>query len=101
MRKTKEQPILISFLKTYLPPILGGLGEGKESTTPPIAILTPELWNAHDGVRGVYPRASKYLQDKRLKLNTGINRELGRHMKAWLLASELLGKCGVLVTTRR
>ena len=76
-------------------PILGGLGEGKELTTPLTAIHTPKIWNAHDGVRGVYPRASNCLQDQILNLNSGINRYLGRHMEARLLESELLGKCGV------
>ena len=81
--------------KTDVPPILGGLGEGKESIKTLTAIHTPNTWNAHDGVRGVYPRESKSLQDQRLNLNSGINRELGRHMEARLLASEFLGKCGV------
>ena len=49
----------------------------------------------HNGVRVVYPRASNYLQDQRLNLNAGINRELGRHMEARLLSSEILVKCGV------
>ena len=64
-------------------------------TTPLTAIRTPELWDDNNGVRGLYPRASKYLQEQRLKLNSGINRYLRRHMEARLLASELLGKCGV------
>ena len=29
VRKTKEQSIIISVFKTYLPLIIGGLGEGK------------------------------------------------------------------------
>ena len=64
-------------------------------TTPFAAIPTPDLWNAHDWVRGLYPRVSKYLQDQRLDLNTGINRELVRHMALRILASELLGKYSV------
>ena len=32
--KTKEELIIISAFKTDVPPILGGLGDGKESTTP-------------------------------------------------------------------
>ena len=47
-------------------------------------------------VRGVYLRASKYIQDQRLKLNVGINREMGRHMEARIMTSEMLEKCGVL-----
>ena len=92
----KEQSTVISEFITDVYPILGGLGEGKEFTITLTAIRTPDLWNAHDGVRGVYPRSSKSLQDQRLKLNAGINRELGHHMEARLLASGLLGKCGVL-----
>ena len=79
-----------------MPPILGGLGEGKEFKTHLTDIRTPKIWNAHDGVRGVHLRASKSLQDQRLKLNKVINRYLGRHTEAHLLTSELLGKCGVL-----
>ena len=96
MGKTKEQSIVISAFKTDLPHILGGLGNGKESKTPLTDIRTPELWNFRGGVRGVYPRASKSLHDQRLKLNAGINIELGLHMEAQLMKSELLGKCGVL-----
>ena len=95
MRKQKKKSIVILAFKTDVTPILGVLEEGKELTTPLTAILIPKLWNSHDGVRGVYPRSYKSLQDQRLKLNGGINRELRRHMEARLLASELLGKCGV------
>ena len=42
-------------------PILGGLEEGKESTTPLTDIRTPKIWNAYDGVRRVQPRSSKSL----------------------------------------
>ena len=93
--KTKDQLIVITAFKTGVPPILGVLGEGKSLTTPLTYILTPKLWNAHDGARGLYPIASKSLQDQILKLNARINRDQGRHMEARLLASELLGKCGV------
>ena len=98
VRKTREKLIVMSTLKTDVPPIFGGLGEGKESTTPLTAICTPEMWNAHDGVRGIYPRASKSLQYQRLKLNESINinRGLGRHMEVRLMASELMGICDVL-----
>ena len=65
-------------------------------TTTLTATLTPELWNSHDGVRGVYPRSSKSLQYQILKINAGINTELGIHMEERLLASEFMGKCGVL-----
>ena len=95
VRKTKGKSIIILAFKTDVLPILGGFGEGKELITPLTDIRTPKLWNSHDGVRGVYPRASKSLQYKRLKLNAGINRELGRHMEERLLASEFLVKCGV------
>ena len=81
--------------KTDVPPILGALCEGKESKTPLTTIINPELWNYHDGVSGMYPRASKYLGDQRIKLQAGINRELGVYMEAKLLDIELLGKCGV------
>ena len=95
MRKTKKKSIFILAFKTDLPPILGGSREGKESTTPLTYICTPEIWNSRDGVRGLYPRAYKSLQDQRLNINTGITRYLGRHMEVRLLASELLGKYGV------
>ena len=92
VRKTKEKLIVISDFKIDVPPILGGLGEGKESTTPLTSTLTPGLWNSHYGVRGVHPKASKSLQDQILKLNMGINIELGCHMEARLMASDLLEK---------
>ena len=95
MHKTKEKSILISSLKTDLPPILGGLAEGKESTTSLTSIRTTEIWNDHYVVRVVYPRAAKYLQNQRLNINAGINRNMGHHMEARLLGSEFLGKCGV------
>ena len=80
VRKTKEKSIVISSLKTDVPPILGGLGEGKESTTLLTYICTPKIRNANDGVRGLYPRTSKSLQDQILKINASINRELKLHM---------------------
>ena len=55
--RTKEHQIIISALKTDVPPVLGGPVEGKESTTTLTEILTPELWNAQDGVRGIYHRS--------------------------------------------
>ena len=91
----KEKFISILAFRKYVPPILGGLREKKEYTTPLTDIRTPKLRNDHDGVRGVYPRASKSLQDHILNINAVINRELGHHMKAQLLASKLLGKCSV------
>ena len=78
-----------------MPPILGGLGEGKELATHLTAIRTHGIWNSHDGVRGIHRRASKSLQVQRLKHNSCMNIEMGRHIEARLLASELLGKCGV------
>ena len=57
----KEQYIVISAFKTYLPPILGGLSEVKESTIPLTDIRTPEIWNSRDGMRGVHPQGSKSL----------------------------------------
>ena len=96
VRKTKDKSIVISASKTNVPPILGVLGEGKESSTTLTDNCTPELWNAYDGLREVYHRESKSLQDQILKLNTGIKIDLGSHMEVQLLASELLGKLGVL-----
>ena len=58
-------------------------------------IRTPYLWNAHDGVRGVYPRASKLLHGQRIKLHSGINQEFHMHTEARLMARELFSKCGV------
>ena len=34
----------------------GSLGEVKSSSTPLMVIHTPDLWNAHNGVRGFFPR---------------------------------------------
>ena len=73
VRKTKEQFTFISGLKTDVPPIIGGLGKGKESTTPITEILTPQSWNALDGLIGLYPRALKCLKYQRLKLQAGID----------------------------
>ena len=70
-------------------------GGGGVLTTPLIDIRTPMLWNSRDGVRGVYPRASKSLQYQILKLNAGINRDLGPQMEERMLASKFLVKCGV------
>ena len=61
VRKTKEQCIVVLAFKTDVHPILGALGEGKESTKPLTDIRTPELWNAHDEVREVYLQPFKYL----------------------------------------
>ena len=96
MWKTKDKSIVISASKTNVPPILGGLGEKKESTTTITDNRTPELWNAYDGVREVYHRDYQSLQDQILKLITGINIDLGSHMEVQKLVSELLGKLGVL-----
>ena len=95
--KTKDKSIFTSGFKIDMSPTLGGLGEGKESTTTLTSVRTPDLWNYHDGVRGVYPQASKSLQDQISKLNVGINRELVRHMEARMMASELLRKFGALL----
>ena len=91
-RNTKEQSIVIYYFKSNIPPILGGLSNGKEPTMPLTEIRNPGLWNVHDGVRGVYPREYKYLQYQCLNFQSVIERELVRHMEARLLASELLGK---------
>ena len=71
VKNTKEQYIVISSFKMDIPPLLRGLREGKDRSTPLTVIRTPELWNAHDGVRYVYPRASTSLHDQRIKLQAG------------------------------
>ena len=86
---TKENSILISDFKTDYRLILGDLREGNESATPLMATRTPELWNAHYGFRGVFPRASKYLQYKIIKSKLTINREFQMHMESILLAYSL------------
>ena len=73
-RKKNDQSIVIPAFKTNIPPILGRIVEDKESFTPLTEIRKPELWNAHDGVRRVYPRDSKYIHDQIIKLHAGINR---------------------------
>ena len=45
--------MVISYFKTDVPLILGGLGKGKELNTPLTSICTYEIWNAHNGVRGL------------------------------------------------
>ena len=95
VRNTKEQSIFILSFKKYVSTILRGLGEGNKSTTTLTAIRTPDICDYHDGVRVVYPQASKCIQYQILKRNAGINRDIGRHMKVRLLASEVLVKCGV------
>ena len=57
VRKAKYQYIVIPTFKTDIPPILVGLGEGKEIFKPLTDIRTPELCYVHNGVRGVYSRA--------------------------------------------
>ena len=49
----------------------------------------------HNGVRGVYPRSSKYLHDQIIKIQAGINQEFQMHTEARLLDRELLSKYGV------
>ena len=83
--------------KKEMPPILGYLGEVKYISTPLIDTRTPKLRNAHSRVRGVFPRALKYLYGQRIKLQAGINRELHMHTEARILASEILGNCGVFL----
>ena len=85
VHKVKEQSIIISTFKTDVPTILGILGEGKESSTTLTEIWTPELWNTHDGVIGLYLRASTNPKNTRLKLKARINRELWIHMEVRLL----------------
>ena len=80
MGKTKEQSIVISALKTDIPPIMGGLGQGKGSFTHITDILTPEMCNTHDDMRGVFTISSKSLHYHRIKLQAGINREFEMNM---------------------
>ena len=53
VRKNKDKSIAITYFETDITPILGGLNEVNESKTTLIVIIIPELWNAHDGFRGV------------------------------------------------
>ena len=93
--KTKKQYIVISAFKTDIAPILGGFGEGQEIFTTMTAIRIPYLWNANYGVKGVYPRASKCLHDKIIKLQDGINQEFQIHKEAIIMASKIFIKFGV------
>ena len=52
----------------YVSPILGVLGEVKESSTLIMAIFMPDLRNSYSDVRVLFPRALKPLQNQRLKL---------------------------------
>ena len=54
VRGGKEQYILDPAFNTDIPPIFGGIVEGKERFTPFNELSTSELWNTYDGVRGVY-----------------------------------------------
>ena len=73
IRKTKEKSIIVLVFKMDIPPMLGGLGEGKDSYISLTSIIIPKLWNAHDIVRGFYPRASKSLHGQSIKLQAVIN----------------------------
>ena len=46
VRKTKDQSIFISEFKTDISPIMGGLGEGKDSSTPLTETKHP-IFGAH------------------------------------------------------
>ena len=65
---TKEQYIVILGFNTDMTPIMGGLREGKESSAPPTAILTPVIYNTHERYRKFFLRASKSLHDHIIKL---------------------------------
>ena len=49
-----------------------GIREGKEIFIPLNVIRKPELWNAHDGVRGVYLRASNIFTIRELSYRMGL-----------------------------
>ena len=92
---TKEQSIVISAFNTDAPLILGGLVEVKESYNLITETCMPTIWSDHDGVRGVLPRLSKSLQYQIIKLQAGFNIVVDVHMEVRLIASELLGNCGI------
>lgn len=55
VKQTSEQTMLIAAFKTDIPPMFNGPKEGREAKCPLPGISTPEQWNAHNGVTGVYP----------------------------------------------
>ena len=95
LRNTKEQLIFIAALKTDVPPILGGLREGKDNTSLFTTTHNPEFLNEHDGVRGFLPRAYEFFQYNRIKFQAGIDRKFQIHTEARFLLREFLVKCGV------
>ena len=95
VRKNKDQFIIISAFEADINPIMGRMGEVKESSTPLTSVRMPYLWNYHDRFRIVYPRASESLHNKIIKLQAQINWEFQIHMESRLMVSKFLGKCGV------
>ena len=87
--------MVIPVFNTDAPLILGDLRYVKYSATPLTFVLMTELCNYHDTVRGVFPRAYKYLQYQRIRLQEVINRYFQFHVEEKLLTSELLGEFGV------
>ena len=82
-------------LRNTPPPILGVIRDGKELATLLMSICNTELWNAYDGVIGVFTRESQSFQYQRLKFKSGINREFQGSMEFRLLVRKLLGEFGV------
>lgn len=90
VKRPLERSIVISAFKTDIPPVFSGPKEGREMKYPLPGIKTPEMWDAHDGIRGVKPRVSESLADQRTAITGGINLELAGHPAARGLALNLL-----------
>jgi hypothetical protein len=92
VKRTQEQSTVIASFRTGVPPIFGGPKAGRDAADPYTAIKTPEKWNGHDYLTGVFPRAIRSLKGQTTKLESGMSRELAGHPEALSLATTLLAQ---------
>jgi hypothetical protein len=90
VKRTQEQSTVIASFRTGVPPIFAGPKASRDSADPYSAIKTPQKWNGHDYLTGVFPRAEKSLREQSKKLDTAFTRELAAHPEALALATTLL-----------
>lgn len=68
VRQTPEQTLIIGAFRTEVPPVFGGPKSGWDTADPLSALRTPELWDAQDGINGLFPRVSTSLETQKKKL---------------------------------
>jgi hypothetical protein len=90
VKRTQEQSTVIASFRTGVPPIFAGPKASRDAADPYSAIKTPQKWNGHDYLTGVFPRAEKSLREQSKKLDTAFTRELVAHPEALALATTLL-----------